>query len=153
MNTIIKESSLGTNKKNISIKVDVRIILSALWAARVLSGLQGDSTRLHDPVALNELVAGTTDVPVTNEMLLVLSIILAIPIGMSFLSLVLKEKANRRANLGAGIFFVAWEIFFLISVYSQDPGYEMFWGIAYLLFVALVVWYAWKWPKQEALYE
>ena len=41
----------------------VRIILSALWAARMLSGLQGDSTRFHDPVALEELVAGTSDVP------------------------------------------------------------------------------------------
>lgn len=149
MNTI-KESSLGISKKNIRTMVDVRIILSVLWIARVLSGLQGDSTRLHDPVALNELVAGTTDVPVTNAMLLVLSIILAIPIVMSFLSLVLQEKANRRANLATGIFFVAWEVFFLIFVYSQDLGYEMFWGIAYLTFVALVVGYAWKWPKQEA---
>ena len=66
MNTI-KESSLGTNKINIRNMVDVRIILSGLWVARVLSGLQGDSTRFHDPVALNELVAGTTDIPVTND--------------------------------------------------------------------------------------
>lgn len=43
MNTI-KESSLGTNKINIRNMVDVRIILSGLWVARVLSGLQGDST-------------------------------------------------------------------------------------------------------------
>ena len=131
-------------------KVDVRIILSALWIARKLSGLQGDSARLHDPVALQELIAGTTDIPVTNAMVLILSIILAVPIVMSFLSLILKEKANRRANLSAGIFFVAWEVIFLIFVYSQAPAYEMFWGVAYLVFVALVVWYAWKWPKQEA---
>ena len=145
-----KERPLETNKKNIRTMVDVRIILSGLWVARVLSGLQGDSTRFHDPVALNELLAGTTDIPVTNTMLLVLSIILSVPIFMSFLSLVLKEKANRRANLSIGIFFVAWEIFFLAFVYSQAPGYEMFWGIAYLIFVSLVVWYAWTWPKQEA---
>ena len=150
MNTI-KESPLGTNKINISNMLDVRIILSGLWVARVLSGLQGDSTRFHDPVALNELLSGTTDIPVTNTMLLVLSIILSVPIFMSFLSLVLKEKANRRANLSIGIFFVAWEIFFLAFVYSQAPGYEMFWGIAYLIFVSLVVWYAWKWPKLSAV--
>ena len=147
---MIKESPLGTNKINISNMLDVRIILSGLWVARVLSGLQGDSTRFHDPVALNELVAGTTDIPVTNGMLLGLSIILSIPIVMSFLSLVLKEKANRRANLSAGIFFVAWEIFFLISVYSQGAAYEIFGGFAYLVFVALVVWYAWTWPKKGA---
>ena len=140
---------MNSNKKTARIMVDVRIILSALWVARMLSGLQGDSTRLHDPVALKELVAGTTEITVTNEMLLVLSIILAVPIFMSFLSLTLKDKANRWANLIIGVFFVAWELVFLIFVYSQDAAYEIFWGIAYLVFVALVVWYAWKWPKQE----
>ena len=140
---------MNSNKKTARIMVDVRIILSALWVARMLSGLQGDSTRLHDPVALKELVAGTTEITVTNEMLLILSIILAVPIFMSFLSLTLKDKANRWANLIIGVFFVVWELVFLIFVYLQDPAYEIFWGIAYLVFAALVVWYAWKWPKQE----
>ena len=145
-----KASTRGTSKKDVSNMLDVRIILSGLWVARVLSGLQGDSTRFHDPVALNELVAGTTDIPVTNAMLLVLSIILAIPIVMSFLSLTLKDKANRRANLSTGIFFVVWELIFLVFVYSQAPVYEIFWGFAYLIFASLVVWNAWKWPKQKA---
>jgi hypothetical protein len=149
MNTII-ESPLGTNKRNFSNMVDVRIILSALWIARKLSGLQGDSARLHDPVALQELVSGTSDIPVTNALVLILSTIMAVPILMSFLSLILKEKANRRANLSAGIFFVAWEVIFLIFIYSQDAAYEIFWGFTYLVCVSLVVWYAWKWPKQEA---
>jgi hypothetical protein len=51
---------MDTNKKNARKKVDVRIILSSLWVARTLSSLQGDSTRFHDPVALKELVAGTS---------------------------------------------------------------------------------------------
>ena len=145
-----KASPREISQTKLSNMLDVRIILSGLWVGRVLSGLQGDSTRLHDSVALNELVSGTTEIPVTNTMLLVMSMIVSIPIVMSFLSLVLKEKANRRANLSAGIFFVAWEVIFLIFVYSQDAAYEIFWGVAYLLFVSLVVWYAWKWPKQEA---
>jgi len=139
---------ISANKTTI-VNIDVRIILSSLWIARMLSSLQGDSTRFHDPVALKELVAGTSEIPVTNTMLLVLSIILAIPIFMSFLSLTLKDKPNRRANLGMGIFFVLFELIFLIFVYSQAPVYEMFWGFTYLVFAALVVWYAWKWPKQE----
>jgi hypothetical protein len=140
---------MNSNKKNARIMVDVKIILSALWAARMLSSLQGDSTRFHDPVALKELVAGTTEITVTNELLLVMSIIMAVPIFMSFLSLTLKDKANRWANLIIGIFFVVWELVFLIFVYLPGPAYEIFWGIAYLVFAALVVWYAWKWPKQE----
>ena len=143
------KEKMNSNKKTARIMVDVKIILSALWAARMLSSLQGDSTRLHDPVALKELVAGTTEITVTNELLLVMSIIMAVPIFMSFLSLTLKDKANRWANLIIGTFFVLFELYFLISFYLQDPAYELFWGIAYLSFALLVVWYAWKWPKEE----
>ena len=130
-------------------KINIKIILSALWAARMFSSLQGDSTRFHDPVALKELVEGTGQITVTNEMLLIMSMILAVPIFMSFLSLTLKDKVNRWTNIIIGMFFVVWELVFLIFVYPQGPIYEMFWGIAYLVFVALVVWYAWKWPKQK----
>ena len=129
--------------------LDVRIILSALWAARMLSGLQGDSTRFHDPVALKELVAGTSAVPVTDVLLLVMSIIFAVPIFMSFLSLTLKDKVNRWANRSIGIFFVVFDLGFCILFFGP-PAYEIFWNFVYLVFTALIVWYAWKWPKQEA---
>ena len=142
---------MTTNKKTARNLVDVRIILSALWVARMLSGLQGDSTRLHDPVALKELLAGTSDVPVTNELLLVMSIIFVVPIIMSFLSLTLNDKANRWANRIIGIFFAAFDLVFLgLSLFLWSfSAYETFWSIIYLVFTALVVWYAWKWPKQE----
>ncbi len=130
-------------------KINVKIILSALWVARMLSSLQGDVVRFMQPGMLEEMIAGNTDVPITNELILVMSMIMAIPIFMSFLSLTLKYKANRRANLSVGIFFVVWELIFLIFVYSKAPAYEMFWGLAYLIFAALVVWYAWKWPNPE----
>lgn len=139
------------NKNSASSLVDVRIILSALWAARMLSGLQGDTVRLIDPVILNEMVAGTTEVPVTPELILIMSTVMLIPIFMSFLSLTLPDRANRLANLIVGTFFVLWEIVFLLFVYIGSPAYEVFWGIAYLIFVSLVVWYAWRWPQKGSV--
>ena len=93
---------MNTNKKTARIMLDVRIILSALWAARMLSGLQGDTTRLHDPVALQSNIAGTGAVLVTNELLLVMSVIFTVPILMSFLTLTLKYPVVRWANLIIG---------------------------------------------------
>jgi hypothetical protein len=117
----------------------------------MLSGLQGDSTRLHDPVALKALLAGTSAVRVTNELLLAMSMIFAVPILMSVLSLTLKDKPNRWANRSIGIFFVAFDLIFLGLVLFQGSfSYETFWSFVYPVFTALVVWYAWKWPKQEA---
>lgn len=147
-----KNIKMPSNKKTAKteyMKINVKIILSALWVARMLSSIQGDTTRFHDPVALKELVAGTSEITVTNTLLLVMSIIMAIPIFMSFLSLTLKDRTNRWANLIVGTFFVMFELVFLIFVYSKAATYEIFWGLTYLIFAALVVWYAWKWPKQE----
>ena len=143
---------MNTNKTTTRIMVDVRIILSALWAARMLSGLQGDVVRFMAPGMLEEIIEGVTDVPVTNELLVVMSIIFMVPIIMSVLSLTLKEKVNRWANRSIGIFFAAFDLIFLILAIFvwQSPIYETLWSIVYLLFTALVVWYAWKWPKQEA---
>ena len=128
----------------------VRMILSALWVARMLSSLQGDTMRLSDPVMLKELVGGTAEVPITEAMLLGFSVILAVPILMSFLSLTLKYPTVRWANLIVGTFFVLFELYFMFTFYLQGPAYEIFWGIAYLSFALLVVWHAWHWPKQEA---
>jgi hypothetical protein len=138
---------MNTNKKTARIMVDVRIILSTLWVARMLSGLQGDSTRLHDPVALKNMVSGTSAVQVTNELLLVMSIIFVIPIFMSVLTLTLKYPAVRRANLIIGIFFVVFDLVFLCLILFlwSFSAYETLWSIAYPVFTALVVWHAWKW--------
>jgi hypothetical protein len=126
----------------------LKVRLSALWAARMLSGLQGDSTRLHDPEALKELIAGTAAVRVTNELLLIMSFIFAVPILMSFLSLTLKDKANRWANRGIGTFFVLFDLVFLV-LFVWPFSYETVWGVMYLVFTALIAWYAWKWPHNE----
>ena len=40
-------------------KVNVKIILSALWVARMLSSLQGDVVRFMQPGMLEEMMAGT----------------------------------------------------------------------------------------------
>jgi hypothetical protein len=115
----------------------------------MLAGLQGDSTRLHDPVALKELVAETSAVHVTNELLLVMSIIFAVPILMIILSLTMNYKVNRLANLSIGIFFFAFDLIFLGLALFLWPfsAYETFWSVVYLIFSGLIVWYAWKWPK------
>ena len=73
----------------------------------------------------------------------------AVPILMSFPSLTLKYPAVRWANLIVGAFFVLFELYFMFTFYIHDPAYEIFWGIAYLLFALLVVWFAWQWPEQE----
>jgi hypothetical protein len=130
---------------------DVKLKLSALWAARMLSGLQGDSTRLHDPVALRNLLEGTSGVQVTNGLLFIMSLIFVLPILMVVLSLTLPGRANRRANLSLGIAFAAFDLIFLaMTLFTWEfSAYEALWSVMYVVFTGLVVWYAWKWTGEE----
>jgi hypothetical protein len=118
----------------------------------MLSGLQGDTMRLSDPVMLQSIITKTGAVVASSELLLVMSILFVVPILMSFLTLTLKYPAVRWANRIIGMFFAAFDLVFLaLALFVwRSAGYEIVWSIAYLMFTALVVWYAWKWPMQEA---
>jgi hypothetical protein len=142
---------MNSNKKNAGIMLDVRIILASLWVVRLLSGLQGDTYRLSDPVALRHMVAETGVIAVSSELLLVMSIIFVVPTFMSVLTLTLKYPVIRWANRITGIFFAAFDLVFLVLELFvwRSAGYEIVWAIAGLVFTILIVWYAWKWPNPE----
>ena len=142
---------MDTNRKTAGIMLDVRIILAALWVAGILSSLNGDTYRLSDPIALQSIIANTGPVVASSELLLVMSIIFVVPILMSFLTLTLKYPVIRWANRIIGILYAMIILaFWVLGLVWRSAGYEMVWSTAQLVFALLVVWYAWKWPKQEA---
>ena len=150
MNTT-KESPLGTNKETARNLLDVRIVLAALWIAEVLSSLNGDTYRLSDSVVLKSLLENTGSIKATPELLLVMSIIFVFPILMSALTLILKYSVSRWANRIIGILYAMIILaFWVLVLVLRSADYEIVWSTAQVVFALLVVWYAWKWPKQEA---
>ena len=81
---------------------------------------------------------------ITQGLLLVFSILLEIPIAMIFLSRVLKYRANRWANIIAGVI----TILFVIGGGNPSLSYRFFATIE-VVCMSLIVWYAWKWPNPE----
>jgi hypothetical protein len=79
-----------------------------------------------------------------------------IPLTMAYLSVTLKDSANRRANITLGILFTALNIFHLLFELMVQPSIHMVQPSLHQLLIngstvavtALIVWYAWKWPKQ-----
>ena len=130
--------------------LDVRIILAILWIAEVLSSLNGDTYRLSDSVALKSLLENSGSIKATPELLLVMSIIFVFPILMSVLTLILKYSASRWINRIVGILYALIILgFWILGFVLKSTGYEFVWSTAQLGFILLVVWYAWKWPKQN----
>jgi len=141
---------MNTNKETARNLLDVRIILAVLWVAEVLSSLNGDTYRLSDPVALKSLLENTGSIKATPELFLVMSIIFVFPILMSALTLILKYSVSRWANRIIGILYAVIILgFWVLGFVLQSASYEFVWSTAQLVFVLLVVWYAWKWTNPE----
>lgn len=127
---------------------DINIKLSALWIARMLTGFLGDVLRFLEPGMMEEILSGEVGgMQMAGNMLLVAAIVMVLPIFMVFLSLTLKYKANRRANIALAIFLFGFD---LVGLPTYGAAYAVFLIIVGLVFNALTVWYAWNWPKPNA---
>lgn len=130
---------------------DIRIKLSALWIARMLTGFLGDVLRFMEPGMLEKLISGETGgMALTNELLLVSAVIMEIPILMVILVLGLKYNINRWANIVVAIFFFCFD---LIGLPTYTALYSSFLIIVGLILNVLVVWYAWNWKEQVSVKE
>ncbi len=142
---------MNSNKKTARIlkdmKINVKIKLSGLWAAVMLVYIYGDLFGFYKPGHIEEIRAA--EGPLGSQISLVgAAILMAIPAIMVFLSLTLKAKANRWTNIILGIIYTGVMLFtmFLPGVWA----YYIFLGIVEVVLTVLIVWSAWKWPKQEA---
>ena len=133
---------MNTNKKTAGNLLDVRIILAVLWAAGMLSSLNGDTYRLS---------AMTKPLGVSPELLSVYALVLVGHVFMSGLTLTLTPPVSRWANRIIGIFYAMFILVFevLHLFVWRSAGYEIVWSTAQLVFALLVVWYAWKWTNPE----
>ena len=123
---------------------DVKIRLSALWVAGMLNGLMGGMLELFEPGLIEQVIAGEVGgMQITSEMLLFMAILMVIPSIMVFLSVTLKDKANRWANIIVGIVFFGFGLLELIEKITQP--YFIVSGIVGIVFSVLILWYAWKW--------
>jgi len=81
------------------------------------------------------------------EELLQSVIILLPPLVMAFLSLTLKDKANRWANIIVGIVFAGFMLIASSIGLAQTAAYSILMILSGFVATVLIVWYAYKWPK------
>ena len=145
---------MNTNKKTARIledvKIDVKIKLSLLWVALMFFYLYNDVFSIFQPGHVGQLIEGELEgIQFTQLLLFGGAILMAIPSFMILLSLILKAKANRRVNIIVGIFHAVVLVSTLL-VPGELWAYYALYMIFEAVFITLIVWTAWKWPKQEA---
>ena len=75
-----------------------------------------------------------------------------IPFVLAFLTVTLRDKANRITNLVLGAIFIAFNIFQFImrAALGQDlPPFLIIIILSSTASAALILWYAIRWPKYE----
>lgn len=118
---------------------DVRIILSGLWVALMLTYLWGDVLRIY----AGDFTAGKIGgVQLTQTMLMLMAILMLLPIVMLFLSLTLTYPMVRWVNIIVTVFLFGLN---LIGLPGYPGAYDKFLIIVGLVFNVLTIWYAWNW--------
>ena len=145
------EKTMRTNTKNQDgledMKVNVKIKLSALWAALMFLYVYVDIFAFYKPGTIENILAGRVwELDITQAWALTALILMTIPSVMVFLSLLLKPTVSRWANIVVAIFYI---IVSISNVVGESWAFMWFGSIVEVVLLSLIVWYAWKWPKQE----
>ncbi len=130
------------------VKVHVKIKISALWASVMFLYIYGDYFGLFQTGQLQRMLDGQIPPlgPATQGVLVGTSLMMTIPSLMVFLSLALKASLNRWVNIILGVIYT---LIILITM-PDSWAFYIFLGIFEVVLTALIVWYAWNWPKQVA---
>jgi hypothetical protein len=134
----------------VKILEDWKIKISVLWLIVILCGLASGFLTIFEPGVLQQFLdTGEIEGMIsTPELLLVWSIILLVPLVMAFLSLTLKDSTNRWANIIMGIVWIGFSLVDLPEYLAKPSAYALLLWLSGRVATALIVWYAWKWPKQ-----
>ena len=132
---------------------DIRVRLSVLWLFATLNYIYADVFFCVDVLGSNK--AGPNVNPVihfSQGAWLGVAILMEIPMAMILLSRIMKPRANRWANIVAGIIETAAVLLtaFIFPIFhiTDTSSYYLFFGAIEVPCTSLIVWYAWRWLRE-----
>lgn len=124
---------------------DMRVRLSTLWVLVLINMVYADIIGFMNPGDLESIISGDVGIKITQELLLVFSILLEIPIAMIVLARILSHRVNRWANIIAAVI----TILFIIGGGDTHLSYIFFASVEFVS-LSFIIWYAWNWSNDEA---
>jgi len=123
-----------------------KIRISVLWVFMAVAMSAHSILYFMQPGA----VAEVEGMQLSAGMLLFMAIFWWVPLVMAVLSLTLKDSANRWTNFVLGIVFTILNIVHLTEHLAQPSAHQILFIGSTVVVTALIAWFAWRWPKQEA---
>lgn len=136
--------------KRTNTKADMKGIFSTLWIFLSVNYIYCDHLGIMEPEVFQSLMTGYIgSIQITQGFLLASAILLEIPFVMIVLSRVLEYRANRWANIIAGVIMAFVQIGTMGMGTSSSLSY-IFYSVIEIVCNLLIVWLAWKWHKPES---
>lgn len=125
--------------------VPVRLKMSALWVSTMFLYVYVDILGFYKPGMIADILVGRVwEFEISQAWALGAMVLLTVPSLMIFLSLALPARQARWTNIVAASVYIPVSIFNLIG----DSWSYMYFGAAVeTALLALVIWYAWTWPR------
>jgi hypothetical protein len=142
-----KVSTMSDSRIAESLRIGVRLKISALWVAMLFLFAYGDIFGSFVPGRIDDIRGGTiSGIEITQTFLLATSVYVAIASLMIFLTLVLRPTLSRWANIVLPILYI---VSIVASVIGESWEYFWFLSIVEGAVLLLIIWYAWRWPTLE----
>ena len=123
--------------------------IAVLWLFMAVAMSVHSIMGFMEPGMIEEIMSGEIEgVKLGTGMLVFMALFWLVPLWLAFVSMTLKGSANRWVNFVLGIIFTILNIWHFIG-HLASPVQILIIGSTVVV-TALIAWYAWRWPKQEA---
>jgi len=127
-------------------RLETRLALSLLWASLMGLYIYNDHFSLYIPGTIANMTAGKLGPlgQVSDAMMVGVSLMLAVPALMIFLSFALPRSVSRWLNVGLGIVYTAMQA---MTFFGAPPFYQVVVVLEILVTLTIVA-YALRWPGE-----
>ncbi len=134
--------------------VNVKLKLAVMWATLMFFYIYNDILTMYRQDIVEGLLAGNLEgIQFTQGVLFAAAALMSIPIFMVLLSVTLPARLNRPVNMFMGAFHM---VLLVTSTFMDGEAPWAYYGLICVfegVIIAMITWYAWKWPTQNAVQE
>ena len=132
-------------------RIPVRVKLAAAWTSFMFLAIYVDYLALYKPGVVDDILAGIVHEFDTGPTFLAFGLtLMAIPSLMILLSTTLPARVNRAINLVVATLYIPPTMY---NAVGESWTYSYFYGLSIgleVLLLALILRYAWTWPRRTA---
>jgi hypothetical protein len=136
---------MNTNNKLIEVQ-NKKVTLSTLWVFVMFCIAYADIIGFIEPGALEKIISGNVGFELTPAIIVIISLLQAIPIAMILVSRWFRRDVNRRLNIIAGVLTL---LYVLGGGNWESTSYFVFVSLEVAAIVG-ILWLSWTWRSDEA---